>query len=247
MQLRRNSMHKTELKAGNLIGYRVYAVDGEAGAVRDLVLEPMAWQVRYLVVGADAWAPDHEVLVAPRSLGGVDEVRREVETELSIDEVRNSPALAAGSPVVRDFEENWYRHHGWQAYWQAEIDVETAPEPPVPPAPPADAPLPAEANADEPGLLRLEGLRGWQAVTTDKVPLPVVDLLLDDSDWRIDFFEVGLDGGGDHCLVDEDYVIGADPEAECLYLAIDSAALRQAPRRPYPGPGDGELPTLERG
>jgi hypothetical protein len=243
-------MHKTELKAGDLIGYRVYALDGEAGALRDLVVEPLAWQVRYLVVGADAWAPNHEVLVAPRSLGGIDEARREVETELSIDEVRNSPALAAGSPVVRDFEENWYRHYGWQEYWEAEIDVEAAPEPPIPPAPPAEEPLPSEVNADEPGLLRLEDLRGWRAVTTDQVPLPVVDLLLDDSDWSVDYFEVELDGqtGREHCLIDEDYVVGADPEAERLYLAIDTEALRHAPRRPYPGPGeDGDVPTVERG
>jgi hypothetical protein len=241
-------MDKTELRAGDLIGYRVHAVDGEAGALRDLVVEPVGWQVRYLVVDADAWAPDHEVLVAPRSLGGVDEARRELDTELSIEQVRNSPALAAGSPVVRDFEENWYRHYGWQEYWQAEIDVEVVPEPPVPPAPPAEEPLPAEANADSPGLLRVEDLRGWQAVTTDQVPLPVIDLLLDDSDWHIDFFEVELDGaGGRRCLVDEDFVVGADPVAERLYLAIDAAALRNAPRRAHPGDADhGEVPTLER-
>ena len=242
-------MYKTELKAGDLIGYRVHALDGEAGALRDLVVEPLAWQVRYLVVDADAWAPGHEVLVAPRSLGGVDEARRELATELSVDQVRNSPSLAAGSPVVRDFEENWYRHYGWQEYWESEIDVEAAPEPPVPPAPPAEEPLPAEANADEPGLLRVEQLRGWQAVTTDQVPLPVVDLLLDDSDWHVNFFEVAVDGrpGGRRCLVDEDFVVGADPQAERRYLAIDADALRNAPCRTHAGAEDrGEVPTFER-
>jgi hypothetical protein len=117
-------------------------------------------------------------------------------------------------------------------------------------------------NADEPGLLRLEALRGWQAVTTDQVTLAVIDLLLDDSDWHIDYFELGLGGidpegaaPGDidreaaatHCLVDQDFVIGADPEAGRLYLAIDSTALAHAPHRPYPGPGDeAALPTVER-
>lgn len=244
-------MHKTELKAGELIGYRVYAADGEAGALRDLVLEPGAWQIRYLVVGADAWAPNHEVLVAPRAVGGVDEARREVETGLSIDEVRNSPSLAAGSPVVRDFEENWYRHYGWEQYWEAEIDVEAAPEPPVPPAPPAAEPLPGEANASEPGLLRLDQVRGWRAVTTDQVALPLVDLLIDDSDWHIDFFEVEVGSNGrprpERCLVDEDYVIGADPMEGRLYLSVDSASLRAAPRLPHPGTaGDMAVRTLAR-
>jgi len=242
-----DEMQKTELKAGDLVGYRVYAVDGEAGRLRDLVLEPPTWRVRYLAVGADAWAPGHEVLVAPRSLAAVDEARHEVVTELSIEQVRNSPALDAGMPVVRDFEENWYRHYGWKEYWAAEIDAEAATEPPVPPAPPAEEPLPAEANADEPGLLRLADLRDWPAVTTDRVPLQVVDLLLDDSDWSIDYFEV--DGPFDcgRCLIDGAYVIGADPAAERVYLAIDADALRQAPRRPHPAAGEGAVPTLESG
>jgi hypothetical protein len=94
-QMRRTSMHKTELKAGALIGYRVYAADGEAGALRDLVLEPGVADPlpggRCGRLGAEPRG-----VGAPRALGGVDEARREVETGLSIDEVRNSPSLAAG-------------------------------------------------------------------------------------------------------------------------------------------------------
>jgi hypothetical protein len=241
-------MQKTERKAFDLIGYRVHAVDGEAGALRDLVIEPSAWMVRYLVVGADAWAPDHEVLLAPRSLGDIDEQRREVSTELSVDQLRSSPALAAGRPIVRGFEENWYRHFGWEQYWNAEIDVETAPEPPVPPAPPAEEPLASDTNPESPGLVRLENLRNWEAMTTDRVPLPVVDVLFDDADWTVDYLEVAIDNqpGRERCLVDGDYLVGADAGQERLYLAVDSEDLRHAPRRPHPGVGEHcEVRTLE--
>lgn len=240
-------MQETELKASDLIGYRVQAVDGEAGAVRDLVVDSLVWQIRYLAVGADEWAPGHEVLVAPRSLGGSDEQRRELEAALTVDQIRDSPSLAAGTPVVRDFEENWYRHYGWEEYWEAEVDVESKPEPPIPPAPPAEEPLPAEANADEPGLLRLENLTLWRVMTTDHVPLVVYDLLIDDSDWRIGYFELEIDNTPvrERCLVEQELIVGADPAVERLYLSVAADALRQAPRRPHPGAGeDCEVRTL---
>ena len=241
-------MQKTELKAGDLIGYRLQAVDGEAAAVRDLVVDPAAWQVRYVVVGADEWAPGHEVLVAPRSLGGIDEQRRELSAELTAEQIRNSPSLAAGTPVVRDYEENWYRYYGWEEYWEAEVEAEPASESPEPPGPPAEEPLPAEANADAPGLLRLENLLLWRVMTTDGVPLAVVDLLLDDSDWRIDYFELQIDNLPiqERCLIDQELIVGADPSAERLYLAADAEAVREAPRRPHPGAGeDCEVRTLD--
>ncbi len=241
-------MHKSEISAAGLLGYRVRAVDGEAGAVRDLVVDPVTWQLRYLGVDADAWAPGHEVLIAPASLGAVDEARRELTVELELGQVRSSPALQAGSPVVRDFEENWYRHYGWQGYWHAEVDDQASPEPPVPPAPPAEEPTRDEPSADSPGLLRLENLLSWPAVTTDRVPVVVRDLLFDDSDWSVDYLEFEIDEvpARQRCVVDESFVVGADPVAERLYLSVDAAQLHRAPRRPHPGAGeDCEVKVLD--
>jgi hypothetical protein len=240
-------VQKREISAVDLIGCRLIAIDESVGAVRDLVVDTDTWVLRYLVVGADDWAPDHEVLVVPRSLAGIDEVDEEITVDLTAEQVRNSPSLAVDSPVTRDFEENWYRHYGWEDYWSAEIDAESTPEPPVPPAPPAEEPFPEEANADLPGLQRLENLRLWGAETRDGKPLHLLDLLIDDADWSIDFLEIELmsDAGSEHCLVGLSLVAEIDPVAERWYLAVDAQKLQQAPRQQHPaGLGETEVRML---
>lgn len=98
-----------------------------------------------------------------------------------------------------------------------------------------------------PGLLRFEELRLWRAVTTDQVTLPVVDLLLDDAAWTVDFFELEIENlpFTERCLVGEDFVIGVDPQAERLDLSVDSDALRRVPRRHRPAGMDCEERMLE--
>jgi hypothetical protein len=72
-------------KLGELVGYQLVTTDRGEAALRDVVIDAAAWEARYLVAGADAWAPNHEVLVAVRSLTGVDDARREIALELPSD------------------------------------------------------------------------------------------------------------------------------------------------------------------
>lgn len=242
-------MEKTYLKAGDLIGCRVRTLDGESAALRDLVVDLRTWAVRYLAAETDAWAPGNQVLVATRSLAGVDEPSREIAVDLTFEQLRNSPSLASDSPITRDFEENYYRHYGWEDQWQADIDAETVEEPPGPTAPPAEEPMPAEANPDMPGLGRYEELRTWLGETSDGALVRPLQLLVDDADWTLPYLEVLMDDLPirERFLVARALVAWADPPAQRLHLAVTGEALRQAPLRPYPAAGEEgcEVRTLE--
>ena len=242
-------MRETKLKGTDLVGYRVHATDGEAGALKDLLIDAGDWSVRYLAVDAEAWAPQEEVLVVPRSLTEIDEARRELAVDLTAEEVRESPSLAAGAPVDRDFEENWYRHHGWEAYWREEVAEEADAEPPTPPGPPVDEAMAADSDPDAPALLRFGNLGRCRGETSDGAPVTIADVLVDDNEWTVDYLEVEVENlpVRERCLVDVGLVDGVDEDEDCVYLAVAADALRSAPRRPHPGVGeDCEVRLVER-
>lgn len=233
-------MQKSYLKAADLVGYRVRTTDeGEAG-LRDLAIDTALWRVPYVLVDAEAWAPGHDVLVALRSLAAVDEAARAMDVELTIDEVRDSPTLATDAPVARDYEENWYRHEGWEDQWAVEASTVDASEPAEPVSPPVEEPLPGEVNAQGPGLVRFEELRLWQGETSDGEAVKVVDLLVDDSDWSVAYVEVELkpEKATEPCLVECTLITSLDREVERLYLGAAASELRGAPMGSHPGAND---------
>jgi hypothetical protein len=235
-------MSKRYLKTGGLIGYQLATLDEGTAVLRDLVLDLREWVVRYLSVEADAWTPGHEVLVVPRAVTEIDEVTGTIGVELTIEQLRNSPALAAGSPILRDFEENIYRYSGWEDYWSSEIDPETAEAPPLATGPPTEEPRPGEANADAPGLIRLEELLTWAGETSDGWPIRPIEILLDDTDWTLPYLEILVSAGDgsnpEHLLLRTTLVAWADPEAQRLYLAVEAAELKDAPSKPSPAAGE---------
>jgi hypothetical protein len=223
-------------KLDELVGYRLVTTDGEEAALRDVVIDVAAWEARYLVAGADAWAPHPEVLVAVRSLTGVDDARREIALELPYDQVRNAPSLSPGTPVTRGFEENYYRFYDWEPQWAAEINTEPFGDAPGPTGPPVEEPLAAHSDPDQPGLLRFEDLLGWTAEPQGGGLARPRELLVDDSDWSIPFIELMLDNLSvrERYLVARSLVSGFDLASQRLYLGVTADAMRQAPLKPYP-------------
>ena len=242
-------MNKTFVRAGALIGYRLRTTDGAAAAVRDLIVNLADWSVAYLAVQAEAWPAGREVLVAPRSLTAIDDPGREIGAALTFEQVQNSPSLARGTPVTRDFQENLYRYYGWQgrvsAEFNAEPVAEPGQEPPIPAAPPAEEPRPGEVNADLPGLARFESIRDWRVRTDDGRDARLRELLLDDSDWTIAYLEIliGKPPKRERCLLRSNLVAWSDPAAECIYLTADAADIRHADPGPYPALGEDPGPV----
>lgn len=82
-----------QLRSSDAIrGYRIRAVDGDAGKVEDLVLSESDWRIRFLLIGTRRWWPGKKVLVRPQWIQALDWAAETIAVRLPRDIVRNSLA-----------------------------------------------------------------------------------------------------------------------------------------------------------
>jgi uncharacterized protein YrrD len=111
----------------DLTGYSVTATDGQIGTVKTCFLDDSYWMVRYLVVDIGSWLNRHRVLISPVSITQVSSST--VETNLSRQQVRNSPEVDTHRPVSRQHEVELHRHFAWPYYWDYQTFHNLAPIP----------------------------------------------------------------------------------------------------------------------
>jgi hypothetical protein len=177
----------------DLRGYRIRAVDGELGALHDLLFEDAASAIRYLVIGTGGWLFGREVLLAPAAVGSVDRGAKAIVTALTTRQVKDSPALEDEQAISREHEELLHRHYDWVPYWQGTTAAGLAPQwglLGLPPAPAHDDPIEREVAAAElehaaPQLRSARAVVGSYVAATDGDIGHVEDLLIDEASWTI--------------------------------------------------------------
>jgi hypothetical protein len=55
-----------------LKGYRLDAIDGDIGQVKEFYFDDRYWTIRYLVANTGYWLPGRQVLISPYALGSID-------------------------------------------------------------------------------------------------------------------------------------------------------------------------------
>lgn len=100
-----------------LKGYKLQALDGEIGTVKELYFDDRFWTIRYLVVDTGNWLTDRSVLISPYGLNAVNKEKKHIHVQLTKKQIEDSPSLNSDKPVSRQFEEAYYGYHSWPAYW----------------------------------------------------------------------------------------------------------------------------------
>ena len=59
-------------KAKELKGYKLNALDGDIGHVKEFYFDDRHWTIRYLVAETGTWLADRQVLISPYALSSVD-------------------------------------------------------------------------------------------------------------------------------------------------------------------------------
>jgi sporulation protein YlmC with PRC-barrel domain len=77
-----------------LIGYRVEAIDGDAGDLEDLTLDSETWAIRHLVVDTARWWPGGQVKVHPSSVTDMSWKDKTLRLHLTREQLKNMPASA---------------------------------------------------------------------------------------------------------------------------------------------------------
>jgi hypothetical protein len=171
-------------KLDDLKGYRLRASDGEIGKLKQVFFDDQYWKVRYFVVRTGNWLAGQDVLIAPAAVIGVDEQARELEVDMTREQVRNCPPADTKQPVSRHYEMEYHRYFGWDPYWEGDPLFDSMP----------GMPLPLEdMEAEEPENPHLRSsneVTGYLIHAADSEFGHVEDFLLDDHSWAIRYLEV---------------------------------------------------------
>lgn len=99
------------LSLRELARYHVRTLEGESGAVRDVVVEDADWTVSYLVADTGGLL-GKKILISPHWIERVETPYSEVQTRLRRQALEESPAFDPHLPITRDYEDLLSRHFG---------------------------------------------------------------------------------------------------------------------------------------
>ncbi len=98
-------------------GFKIHATDAELGHVEDWYFDDEDWVVRYLVAKTGFWFLGKEVLISPHSVTAVDWEKREINVNLTKQQVEQSPEIDTPQPISRRKENEFHLYYNVPAYW----------------------------------------------------------------------------------------------------------------------------------
>jgi hypothetical protein len=97
--------------------YTIHATDGDVGHVKDLYFDDEGWAIRYFVVDTGGWLMGRKVLITPIAIGTPDWDKKTLPVGITMDQVKNSPAIDTEKPVSRQHENDYLGYYGYPIYW----------------------------------------------------------------------------------------------------------------------------------
>ncbi len=217
-----------------VLGYRIRATDGEIGKVRDFYFDDQKWTVRWIVVDTGSWLVEREVLLPPAAAKGPDTEAHDLPTDLSIEQVENSPPVERDLPVsqvTRQHEVDILGYYGWTPYWGPPLG-------PVP-LPGGDRDFgqaPPERNLEERPtkdyhLRSMVEVEGYHLRATDGSIGHVESFLLDTDGWVIRYLVIDTRNWlpGRRVLISPHWVQSVTWGEREVHLGYDRAHVEASP------------------
>ena len=171
-----------------LRGYRLHAVDGTIGEVKECFFDDHHWAVRYLVADTGTWLTGRAVLISPHAIMGVDPDTRTIHVKLTKKQIEDSPALDADVPVTRQFEQAYYGHYGWPVYWGGPFMW--GPFPDLERDPSKWGVSEGGSSVPDQHLLSTHDVTGYHIQASDGEVGHVDDFIVDDEAWALRYLVV---------------------------------------------------------
>lgn len=224
-----------------IYGNRLAATDGEIGHVRDFYFEDRTWVTRYLVADTGSWLPGRQVLLSPHSIGRLDQVDKLLHVKLTRAQIENSPSIATRKPVSRQYEEDYYRHHGLPTYWQGsglwgQGDFPILDTSPDRPDIELDAVTGLPWKRPEAHLRSTRAVQGYLLVGTDGTLGHVCDFMIDAHSWAIGQLAIktGHRLSGEEMLIPTKVVDQVSYEDSTIFVKLTLEAMGKHPARDFP-------------
>lgn len=181
----------------SLINYRIAAADGEVGKVKDMYFDDQTWRVRYMVVETGNWLFGRKVLISPVALQEPDWDAGFFPSNLTIDQVKNSPDFDTEKPVSRQHEADLHNHYLWPGFGSGGTGFVTTGMvgAVIDPAVPLDDAVSNDNEDADPHLRSFNQVQGYEVFFSGEEPVgEVADLLVDASSWKIMAVQIGAGG-----------------------------------------------------
>ena len=187
--------------SSEIIGYTIGANDGRIGRVTDFLFDDDSWLVRWLVIDTGPWLSGRKVLLPPSVLGHFSAIGDQFSVRLTMQQVKDSPAVDTDLPVSRQSESNTYDYYGWNPYWNRGLYLGgftwTGGMTPVPYGEPlgrvaeeAAEEAAEKAKDNDQHLRSAKAVTGYHIHASDGEIGHVADFLVKDADWSIRYLVV---------------------------------------------------------
>lgn len=170
-----------------IVGRPAIAQDGEVGSVEDVLVDGLAWDLRYFVVNTGNWLAGKRVLVAPPIVHRFIPESRELAVSTTREKVESGPSIDDDRPVSRQREIEFAQHFAWPA---RSLTPTSMPTPLVPPPIPPNDPSPGADTDHDPDLRSLQEITGYAIHALDGSIGKLHDLVADESSWRCRYLVV---------------------------------------------------------
>jgi len=219
---------------GNSIG----ATDGAIGKVKDFYFDDEAWVIRYAVVDTSAWLGGRKVLVSPYLIREPSTVVGTLAVSVTMDQIRNSPAIDTDKPVSRQYETSYLGYYGYPGYWGGDGLWGGY----AYPGAPADdrfevryrgylhAPS-AEDSGSDPHLRSCNAVKGYHIIASDGEIGHVQGFVLDDHSWAIRYLVVNTSNWwiGHEVLVSPEWIQDVSWSESKVKVGLSRQAIKDAP------------------
>lgn len=172
-----------------LTSFMLRGTDGDIGGIEELYFDDESWAIRYCVVNTGSWLRDRRVLLAPMAVAGVEEANRVVRVKLTREQIETSPPIDTAKPISRAYEEEHHRHFQWVPYWQPGPTPSPLVYPTMVPRIIDTPPITTEQR-EQPHLRSSAEITGYSIQASDGMIGHVEDLVIDDTDWVVRYFEI---------------------------------------------------------
>lgn len=228
-----------------LQSYTIGATDGDIGTIADVYFDDQSWTARYLVVDTGRWLSKRQVLIPPRAIQQIDAGGHRLITNLTRQQVKDSPPIETDRPVSRPYEMELYGHYGYPYYWIGPYRWGLTPlgyGAPYPVgAPPAGESLaPAvveelaarEREQADPHLRSARDVRGHGIKATDGELGHVVDVWLEEESFAIRYLIVDPTSWwpGPHVLISTEWITAVSWGDSVVEVNVTKHQVRDAPQ-----------------
>lgn len=97
--------------------FKIKAIDGEIGKLREFYFDDHSWIVRYIIVDTGTWLAEKLVLISPKSFKRLNWEDKIFELNLDKQQITDSPDVDKAKPVSRQKEAEMIGYYGWPMYW----------------------------------------------------------------------------------------------------------------------------------